>query len=65
MASRDSGSTDVLTVAEASALLRVDPKTIQRWIREGRLPENAWVRTPGGHAYRLHRWWVRQMLTPQ
>lgn len=36
----------LLTPAEVAALLRVDPKTVTRWARGGKL---AAVRTPGGH----------------
>jgi excisionase family DNA binding protein len=36
----------LLTPAEAAAMLRVDPKTVTRWARDGKLPS---IRTPGGH----------------
>ena len=36
----------LLTPAEVAALLYVDPKTVSRWARAGRIPS---VRTPGGH----------------
>lgn len=39
------GAVSLLTAAEAAAALRVDPRTITRWARSGRL---ASVRTPGG-----------------
>ncbi len=35
-----------LTPAEVAALFRVDPKTVTRWARQGRL---ACIRTLGGH----------------
>ena len=38
-----------LTPAEVAALYRVDTKTIARWVKAGRLPQNAWFWTPGGH----------------
>jgi excisionase family DNA binding protein len=38
---------DLLTPGEVGALFRVDPKTVTRWAKAGRLP--AAVRTPGGH----------------
>jgi excisionase family DNA binding protein len=42
----------LLTPGEVAQLLRVDPKTVTRWAKEGRLPP-AFV-TPGGHRrYRL------------
>ena len=36
----------LLTPAEVAALLRVDPKTVTRWARTGKLSS---IRTPGGH----------------
>jgi excisionase family DNA binding protein len=36
----------LLTPAEVAALFRVDPKTVTRWARDGRLTV---VRTLGGH----------------
>jgi excisionase family DNA binding protein len=36
----------MLTPAELARIMRVDPKTVTRWCRDGRL---AAVRTPGGH----------------
>jgi excisionase family DNA binding protein len=36
----------LLTPAEVAALLRVDPKTVTRWARGGKLSS---IRTPGGH----------------
>jgi excisionase family DNA binding protein len=36
----------LLTPAEVAALLRVDPKTVTRWARAGKLSS---IRTPGGH----------------
>jgi excisionase family DNA binding protein len=36
----------LLTPAEAGALFRVDPKTVARWAKAGKLTS---VRTPGGH----------------
>ncbi|HEY9413237.1 MAG TPA: BldC family transcriptional regulator [Pseudonocardia sp.] len=49
----------LLTPGEVAALFRVDPKTVTRWARAGRLP---CVRTPGGHT----RYWesyVTALLT--
>lgn len=31
---------------EVATMLRVDPKTVSRWARAGKLP---FIRTPGGH----------------
>lgn len=36
----------LLTPAEVAKVLRVDPKTVTRWAREGKVSS---VRTPGGH----------------
>ena len=36
----------LLTPAEVAAMFRVDPKTVTRWARDGRLTA---VRTLGGH----------------
>jgi excisionase family DNA binding protein len=38
-----------LTVGQVARLYGVDPKTVTRWVRNGRMPENSWIRTPGGH----------------
>ena len=37
---------DLLTPAEVARMFRVDPKTVTRWARSGRLSS---IRTPGGH----------------
>ena len=36
----------LMTSAEVAALFRVDPKSVSRWARKGRLTS---IRTPGGH----------------
>lgn len=36
----------LLTPAEVAVMLRVDPKTVTRWARAGKLSS---IRTPGGH----------------
>lgn len=41
----------LLTPGEVAALFRVDPKTVTRWAKQGRLPS---LRTLGGH--RRFRW---------
>ena len=39
-------SSSLLTPAEVAALFRVDPKTVTRWARSGKLTS---IRTLGGH----------------
>jgi len=49
MTSRTTGSADpdrLLTPAEVAAMFRVDPKTVTRWAKAGKL---ASIRTLGGH----------------
>jgi excisionase family DNA binding protein len=60
-----SDTDDILTVEEAAALLKVDPATVQRELRAGRLPGNK-----VGRAWRIHREDLRvylkgQQLDPQ
>ena len=54
---------DMLTVAEVATLLRVHPRSIQRWARAGRF---ASVRA--GHSYRIPRAevirWLHQVSIP-
>jgi excisionase family DNA binding protein len=47
-----------LTPGEVAALFRVDPKTVTRWAKTGRIPSQ---RTPGGHV-RVRESVVRQLL---
>ncbi len=44
MAQKEGGS--LLTPAEVAALFRVDPKTVTRWAKAGKLSS---IRTLGGH----------------
>ena len=39
-------SDKLLTVGQVAELFRVDPKTVTRWARDGKLP---YLATPGGH----------------
>ena len=39
-------SEELLVPAEVAALFRVDPKTVTRWAKAGRIPS---LKTPGGH----------------
>ncbi|WP_271216348.1 BldC family transcriptional regulator [Streptosporangium carneum] len=51
----------LLTPGEVASMFRVDPKTVTRWAREGRL---TFTRTPGGQ----RRYWeteVRALLRGQ
>lgn len=46
MSGRGSDSEHLLTPAEVAALFRVDPKTVTRWAKAGKLTS---IRTLGGH----------------
>ncbi|MPZ95905.1 MAG: BldC family transcriptional regulator [Propionibacteriales bacterium] len=46
MAYRASDSEPLLTPAEVAAMFRVDPKTVTRWAKAGKLSS---IRTLGGH----------------
>lgn len=48
----------LLTANEVGAMFRVDPKSVTRWARLGRIDA---VRTPGGH-YRFRDSVVRDLL---
>lgn len=52
---------DLMTPAEVADLFRVDPKTVTRWAKAGRIRS---VTTPGGHRrfYRadVHAWFERR-----
>lgn len=41
-----------LTVADVAKQLRTTPRTVQRWIKDGRLRA---VRLPGGRSYRIYQ----------
>jgi excisionase family DNA binding protein len=49
----------LLTPAEVAGMFRVDPKTVTRWAKAGRLRS---IRTPGGHR-RFRESEVRALLT--
>lgn len=51
----------VMTPGEVARLFRVDPKTVTRWIKEGRFPKGCFFRTPGGH-HRFYRKQVEEMF---
>lgn len=46
MAGRPSDGDELLTPSEVAALFRVDPKTVTRWAKAGKLTS---IRTLGGH----------------
>ena len=46
MATRSPDAEPLLTPAEVAALFRVDPKTVTRWAKAGKLTS---IRTLGGH----------------
>lgn len=49
----------LLTPAEVATAFRVDPKTVTRWAKSGKLTS---VRTPGGHR-RYRKSEVRRLLS--
>lgn len=49
----------LLRPSEVATLFRVDPKTVARWAKAGRLPS---IRTPGGHR-RFRESEIRALLT--
>ncbi|MGH2683795.1 MAG: BldC family transcriptional regulator [Actinomycetota bacterium] len=58
MAVRTQNDQKLLTPAEVAAMFRVDPKTVTRWAKAGKLSS---IRTLGGH----RRYWeaeVRHLL---
>ncbi len=52
------GSSALLTPSEVATLFRVDPKTVTRWAKAGKISA---IRTLGGHR-RFHEDEVRQLL---
>jgi len=48
----------LLTPSEVAAMFRVDPKTVTRWAKAGKISA---IRTLGGHR-RFHETEVRQLL---
>lgn len=54
-------SNELMTPAEVAALFRVDPKTVARWAKQGRI---ASIRTLGGHR-RFRREAVMALLLEQ
>lgn len=46
MQERENGTEILLTPAEVAAVFRVDPKTVTRWAKAGKLTA---IRTLGGH----------------
>jgi len=58
MAGRTSSAESLLTPAEVAAMFRVDPKTVTRWAKAGKLSS---IRTLGGHR-RYRESEVRELL---
>lgn len=54
----DEKERDFLMPGEVAELFRVDPKTVTRWAKTGRIP---YIRTLGGH-YRFPRAEVMELL---
>ena len=59
MNTRPTESEPLLTPAEVAAMFRVDPKTVTRWAKAGKLSS---IRTLGGHR-RYRESEVRDLLT--
>jgi excisionase family DNA binding protein len=59
MTTRGTDSEPLLTPAEVAAMFRVDPKTVTRWAKAGKLSS---IRTLGGHR-RYRESEVRALLT--
>ncbi|GAB4064252.1 developmental transcriptional regulator BldC [Angustibacter speluncae] len=59
MAARATETENLLTPAEVAALFRVDPKTVTRWAKAGKLSS---IRTLGGHR-RYRETEVRSLLS--
>jgi excisionase family DNA binding protein len=58
MTTRSTDAEPLLTPAEVAALFRVDPKTVTRWAKAGKLTS---IRTLGGHR-RYRESEVRELL---
>ena len=58
MPTHSADSESLLTPAEVATLFRVDPKTVTRWAKAGKLSS---IRTLGGHR-RYHELEVRDLL---
>jgi len=59
MVTRSPDAESLLTPAEVAALFRVDPKTVTRWAKAGKLTS---IRTLGGHR-RFREAEVRALLS--
>ena len=49
------------TTYEAGRLMRVRTRTVQDWVADGRLPQDQFIRTPGGRI-RIRGDYVRALL---
>lgn len=52
---------ELYTAGEVATLFKVDPKTVARWAQAGRFPEDAVIRTLGGHR-RYRGKYIRSLL---
>jgi len=50
-----------MTATKFGAMFGVTGSTVARWIRDGVIPAEGYVKTKGGH-YRLYRWARRCVL---
>jgi len=57
----DAKPLDLFTTIQFAELIGVSPKTVNRWISEGVIPEDGYKRTPGGH-YRIYRFAMQYVL---
>ena len=51
----------LLTPAEVATAFGVDRRTVTRWVLEGKLPPESYIRTPGRHR-RYHRAYIEALL---
>lgn len=54
---------EIYTTGSAGQKIKADPKTVSRWVIEGRVGEEneGWFRTPGGHM-RMYGWALNRAI---